>query len=144
MLLRQLSRAILQVIASFMILVPPLSARPKQTPAAPPKKVNKPPKCALVGTWRGNVTIPDGADGVAGPLTLEISGPESSLKVSGTMNQKALMVSDTQASCTNVSFTTPAGNSNVTFSGKVSDDGGSLSGTAKRQDAPTSWTLQRQ
>jgi hypothetical protein len=141
---RWFSRALVPALSSVGLLASPLPAYPKQTPAAPPKKVSKPSKCAVVGTWRGNITIPDGADGIAGPLTLKITGPGNSLKVSGAMNQKALTVSDAKASCTEVSFTTPNGNSPVTFSGKVSDDGGSLSGTAKRQDAPTSWTLQRQ
>jgi hypothetical protein len=127
-----------------MLSASPLLALPRQTPAAPTKKVSKPPRCAIVGTWHGNVTIPDGADGVAGALTLKISGAEDSVKVSGSMNQKPLSVSDAKASCSEVSFNTPGGNSTVAFSGKVSDDGGSLSGTTKRNDAPTSWTLQRQ
>src|ERR1700691_1749334 len=121
------SRSLVSAVSSVMLLASPPPSYPKQTPAAPPKKLSKPPKCGVEGVWRGNVTIPDGADGVAGPLTLKISGPENSLKVTGTMNQKALMVSDAKASCTEVSFTTPSGNSPVAFTGKVSDDGGSLS-----------------
>ena len=66
MLFSRFSRAFLPSLASVMLFVSALPALPAQTPAAPPKKVSKPPKCALVGTWRGNVTIPDGADGIAG------------------------------------------------------------------------------
>jgi len=141
-------RWVVLVVTSAALATPLFQARGARqaTPANLPKKESKPPKCALMGTWKGNVTIPDGADGVPGNLVLRFSGPESDLKVSGTMSNKALALQNQKATCTEFSFAAPgsAGTEPLIFSGKLSDDGRSLSGTAKRQDLATSWTLQRQ
>ena len=102
------------------------------------------PKCALVGTWRNSITIPDGADGVAATVVLRISQSGSTVTLKGWANDKPLEIEKATATCEGFSFVLPQGKVPVTFSGKISDDKRALSGTAKRQDVSTTWSLQRQ
>jgi hypothetical protein len=106
--------------------------------------VSKVPKCGLIGTWRGTVSIPDGADGVSTILSLRFSQSDHKVTMMGTANNKLLAITNEMATCTGFSFITPQGDVSVAFSGKLSDDGESVSGTAKRQDLSASWILQRQ
>ena len=111
--------------------------------AAGPAKLDIIPKCGLVGSWHGQATIPDGADGIPAALLLRFArkGREVSVRVAA--NDKPVAVQNAIASCFEFSFDVPQTGMPVEFSGKLSKDGLSVSGTARRGDLTTSWTLQR-
>ena len=137
------------LFATSMLVSIPMSARAADRPLgatkadSAPRKVSKVPKCGLAGSWRGNVTIPDGADGISTMVLLQFSESEHKVALKGTANNKPLAIADAMASCTEFSFVLPRGDVPVTFSGKLSDDGQTVSGAAKRQDLSTSWSLRR-
>lgn len=108
-----------------------------------PAKLDIIPRCGLVGSWHGQVTLPDGAEGIPATLLLRFTpkGREVSVRVAA--NDKLLAVQNAIASCFEFSFDMPQTHASVEFSGKLSNDGLSVSGTARRDDLTTSWTLQR-
>jgi hypothetical protein len=106
-------------------------------------KVSRVPKCGLVGTWRGNITIPDGADGISAVAILRFSEYGHNVVVKGSANNKPLAIQNAMSSCTDFSFVVPQREVPIIFSGKLSDDGPSVAGTVKRQDFITTWSLQR-
>jgi hypothetical protein len=139
-------------LAISSALVPSIrarSAKTSQTPGSLDSPTSNPsknpiPKCAMVGTWRSTITIPDGADGVPALVVLRFSELGGNVTVKGWANNKPLAIANVTASCDAFSFVIPQGKVPVTFSGKLSDDKRAVSGTAKRQDVSASWSLQRQ
>ena len=137
------------LFATSMLVSFPMSARAAGKPMGATKadsasrKVSKVPKCGLVGSWRGNITIPDGADGVSTMVVLQFSESGHKVALKGAANDKPLAIANATTSCTEFSFVLPQGHVPVTFSGKLSDDGQTVSGSAKRQDLTTSWSLRR-
>ena len=137
------------LFATFILVSIPMSARAADKPLGAanadsgPRGVNKIPKCGLVGSWRGNITIPDGADGVSTMVVLQFSESGHKVALKGAANNKPLAIANATTSCIEFSFVLPQGDVPVTFSGKLSDDGQTVSGSAKRQDLTTSWSLRR-
>jgi hypothetical protein len=67
-------------------------------------KVSRVPKCGLVGTWRGNITIPDGAGGISAVAILRFSEYGHNVVVKGSANNKPLAIQNAMSSCTDFSL----------------------------------------
>jgi hypothetical protein len=91
-----------------------------------------------VGKWRGNITIPDGDEGVPAMVVLLFSESGQIVTVKGSANNKPLAIQNAMATCRDFSFAPPQANLTVVFSGKLSDDGQNIGGTATRRDFKTS------
>jgi hypothetical protein len=100
-------------------------------------------KCDLAGTWRGKITLPDGADGVSVALLLRFSKSRNGITLKGFVDNKPLVLQDVHASCADFSFGAREGVDTATFAGSLSADARTISGTVKRREVSESWSIQK-